>query len=296
MVPLLVDVMHAPSLERVFATYRPQLILHAAAHKHVPLTEANEPEAVLNNVIATKLLGELAGRHEAEAVVLISTDKAVNPKSILGATKRTAELVTQDLNGRYNTRFLAVRFGNVIGSAGSVIPVFREQIRQGGPVTVTHADMVRFFMTIPEASQLVMDAMTMGQGGEIFILDMGEPVRILSLAEDVITLSGLRPYEDIDIQITGSRPGEKLYEELELPGECIAKTRHPKIFVGRMNSPQTRLFSEKVSHLEQMALAGDGLGCRRLLSELVPDAQLAGVSSAAKPLAAVVHAAAGSSR
>ncbi len=208
-VPLVADVCDEARMRMLFGEHRPHIIFHAAAHKHVPMMEANPGEAIKNNVLGTRLLGEIAGEHGVEAFVMISTDKAVRPTSIMGATKRVAELAVQDLAGRYTTRFEAVRFGNVLGSAGSVVPIFREQIRRGGPVTVTHPEMRRYFMTIPEAAQLVLQAGAMGEGGEIFILDMGEPVRILDLAEEMITLTGLRPYVDMDIVFTGLRPGRE---------------------------------------------------------------------------------------
>lgn len=272
--PLTVDVCDEARVRSVFATYEPQVVVHAAAHKHVPMMEFNPTEAIKNNVLGTRLLGEIAGQCGTEAFVLISTDKAVRPSSMMGASKRVAELVIQDLDGRYETRYVAVRFGNVIGSAGSVIPIFREQIRKGGPVTVTHPEMVRYFMTIPEAVQLVLQAGAMGEGGEIFILDMGEPVSILELAKDTITLSGFKPYEDIDIIFTGVRPGEKLFEELQTDGEYVAKTRHPKIFIGKIAAyPE-----EKVRHaLERLTmLSGDGEGhqLRAFLRELLPEASL----------------------
>ena len=199
LLPLVADICDDARMRSIFETYRPQVILHAAAHKHVPMMESNPTEAVKNNVLGTHLIGKLAGEFGVEVFVLISTDKAVRPRSVMGATKRTAELVVQDLDDLYPTRYVAVRFGNVIGSAGSVIPIFRDQIRKGGPVTVTHKDMKRYFMTIPEAAQLVLQAGAMGAGGEIFILDMGEPVNILDLAKEIITLSGLKPFEDIEI-------------------------------------------------------------------------------------------------
>jgi FlaA1/EpsC-like NDP-sugar epimerase len=261
-------------MHTIFQTYGPQVILHAAAHKHVPMMESNPCEAVKNNVMGTQLLGEMASDFGVEAFVLISTDKAVRPSSVMGASKRVAELVIQDLNQRSHTRFLAVRFGNVIGSAGSVIPIFRDQIRSGGPVTVTHPEMVRYFMTIPEAAQLVLQAGALGVGGEIFVLDMGDPVRILDLAKETITLSGLRPFEDINIVFTGVRPGEKLYEELQTSDERVEKTRHPKIFIGRIAAyPE-----EKVRHaLERLSLLADNgwdRELRRAINDLLPEAQL----------------------
>ena len=274
-VALVADVGDEQRMRFIFNAHQPQVILHAAAHKHVPMMEHNTTEAVKNNVLATSLLGELAGQSGAEAFVLISTDKAVRPSSVMGASKRMAELVVQDLNRRHRTRYVAVRFGNVIGSAGSVIPIFREQIRKGGPVTVTHPDMVRYFMTIPEAAQLVLQAGAMGEGGEIFILDMGHPVRILDLAKDTITLSGFKPFEDIDIVFTGVRAGEKLFEELEITEECMTRTRHPKIFIGKIAAyPE-----DKVRHaLRQLAIFSDDGNESRLrayLNELLPEARVA---------------------
>ncbi|MBS1718808.1 MAG: polysaccharide biosynthesis protein, partial [Armatimonadetes bacterium] len=220
-VPLIADVGDEPRMREIFEQYRPQVIFHAAAHKHVPLMELNPTEAIKNNVLATQLLGRLAGEYGVTDFVMISTDKAVNPTSIMGASKRIAEIVIQDLNQTFETTYVAVRFGNVLGSAGSVVPIFREQIQKGEPITVTHKDMTRYFMTIPEASQLVLQAGALGKGGEIFILDMGQPVKILDLAQDMIRLSGLTPYEDIDIKFTGIRKGEKLFEELEITGEDL---------------------------------------------------------------------------
>ena len=282
-------------MRTVLGEHRPQIIFHAAAHKHVPMMEANPGEAIKNNVLGTRLLGELAGEHGVEAFVMISTDKAVRPTSVMGATKRVAELAIQDLAGRYTTRFVAVRFGNVIGSAGSVVPIFREQIRRGGPVTVTHPEMRRYFMTIPEAAQLVLQAGAMGEGGEIFILDMGEPMRILDLAEEMITLTGLRPYVDMDIVFTGLRPGEKLFEELELSGEQIAKTRHPKIFIGRLNAYPPEEVARALRFLEELARDGDGTAVRKFLNSLLPEANL-GVRRTTRERARSVEAAAAGQR
>jgi FlaA1/EpsC-like NDP-sugar epimerase len=258
------------------------VILHAAAHKHLPLMESNPTEAIRNNVVATRLLAGLAGEYEVETFVLVSTDKAVRPTSVMGASKRLAELVIQDLDQRSATRFLAVRFGNVLGSTGSVIPIFREQIAAGGPVTVTHPDMVRYFMTIPEAAELVLQAGAIGRGGEIFILDMGEPVRILELAKDMITLSGLKPYEDIDIVVTGARRGEKLFEELELSGEALERTRHPKIFVGRLAGLEHERLARGIDELRELVQFGLQEEIRSALSRLVPEARL--VESASRPV------------
>jgi FlaA1/EpsC-like NDP-sugar epimerase len=273
-VPLVADICDETRMRPILATYQPQVVLHAAAHKHVPLMEANPGEAIKNNILGTRLLGELAGEHGVETFVMISTDKAVKPSSIMGATKRVAELVIQDLAKRYPTRYEAVRFGNVIGSAGSVVPIFREQIRRGGPVTVTHPEMQRYFMTIPESAQLVLQAGAMGEGSEIFILDMGEPVRILDLAEEMITLTGLRPYVDMDIVFTGLRPGEKLFEELELSGEQIAKTRHPKIYIGKLGILPSEEIERALSCLQELARDGDGTAVRKFLNSLLPEATL----------------------
>jgi FlaA1/EpsC-like NDP-sugar epimerase len=233
-VPLIADASDEARMREIFERYEPEVIFHAAAHKHVPLMETNPCEAIKNNVFATRTIATLAGEFRTNAFVLISTDKAVNPTSVMGASKRVAELVVQSLDQKYDTNYIAVRFGNVLGSAGSVVPIFRDQIMSGGPVTVTDKAMTRYFMTIPEASQLVLQAGALGEGGEIFILDMGEPVKILDLAEDMIRLSGLVPYEDIDVQFTGIRQGEKLFEELEITGESLLKTKHPKIYIGKI--------------------------------------------------------------
>jgi len=274
-VPLIADVGDEPRLRGIFSEYRPQVVLHAAAHKHVPMMESNPAEAIKNNVGGTRVLGELAGEFGVEAFVLISTDKAVRPTSVMGASKRMAELVVQDLAKRFPTRFLAVRFGNVMGSVGSVVPIFREQIRRGGPVTVTHPEMKRYFMTIPEATQLVLQAGAMGRGGEIFVLDMGKPVRILDIAEQMIALTGLTPYEDMEIVFTGLRPGEKLFEELEMTDEKMEKTRHPRIFIGRLASWPHETVVRAVGELERFARDGRGDAIRERLSGLLPESKLA---------------------
>lgn len=271
---LLADIADEKRLRALLEKYRPQVVLHAAAHKHVPMLEYNPSEAIKNNVLGTQRLGELSGECGVETFVLISTDKAVRPTSVMGASKRIAELTIQDLNRHFATRFVAVRFGNVIGSAGSVIPIFREQIRKGGPVTVTHPEMVRYFMTIPEAAQLVLQAATIGDGGEIFILDMGEHVRILDVAKDIIALSGLKPFEDIPIIFTGIRPGEKLFEELKITEENMRRTRHPKIFIGKIASYSEEKMREALKQLELLADAGQELELRKLLAELLPEANL----------------------
>lgn len=217
-------------MARIFQRFQPQVVFHAAAHKHVPLMEIQPDEAIRNNVFGTKNVAELADANHAEIFVLISTDKAVNPTSVMGATKRTAELVLQEINQHSNTKFVTVRFGNVLGSRGSVVPLFERQIAAGGPVTVTHKEMTRFFMTIPEAVQLVLQAGSQAEGGEVFLFDMGKPVKIKDMAEDLIRLHGLTPGRDIQIVYTGLRPGEKLYEELLTSEEGTTSTKHKKIF------------------------------------------------------------------
>jgi FlaA1/EpsC-like NDP-sugar epimerase len=273
-VPLVADICDRGRMRAIFSDYCPDVVLHAAAHKHVPMMEWNAAEAVKNNVLATHLLGELSGEFGVDVFVLISTDKAVRPSSVMGASKRVAELVVQNLNRRFATRYEAVRFGNVIGSAGSVIPIFRDQILNGGPVSVTHPEMTRYFMTIPEAAQLVLQAGAMGMGGEIFILDMGEPVRILDLAKDAIILSGLKPFEDIDIIFTGMRPGEKLFEELEMNEEHLSKTQHPKIFIGKIAEYEDCQVRFALERLAQLTANGKDFELRQFLTNFLPEANL----------------------
>lgn len=273
-VPLIADICDEPRMAEIFEHYRPEVIFHAAAHKHVPLMEVNSAEAIKNNVLGTQLVGRLAGENNARHFVLVSTDKAVNPTSVMGASKRMAEIVVQDLDQRYSTNYVAVRFGNVLGSAGSVVPIFREQIRRGDALTVTHKDMTRYFMTIPEASQLVLQAGALGQGGEIFILDMGQPVKIVELAEDMIRLSGLTPYEDIDIEFTGIRHGEKLFEELEITGENLLKTRNPKIFIGKIATYSRDEIARVLDEFARAVAANDERAIRHLFNEFLPEANL----------------------
>ena len=272
--PLIADAGDEPRMRQIFETYRPEVIYHAAAHKHVPLMEINAGEALKNNVFATRLVGQLAGEYGVSDFVLISTDKAVNPSSLMGASKRLAELVVQSLGDSFLTKYVAVRFGNVLGSAGSVVPIFRDQIRNGGPITVTDPDMARYFMTIPEASQLVLQAGALGTGGEIFILDMGEPVKVLDLAVDMIRLSGLTPYEDIDIVFTGIRKGEKLFEELEVKGENLEKTRHPKIFIGKIATYPSEEVSQILGAFRNAVQNNDEVMIRRLFNQYFPEANV----------------------
>lgn len=239
-VPIIADIRDHNRLLNIFEKHRPQVVFHAAAHKHVPLMEGNSAEAITNNIRGTQNVAELSTEFGVETFVLVSSDKAVNPTSIMGATKRIAELVVQDLARRSKTKYVAVRFGNVLASRGSVIPLWRQQIANGGPVTVTHPEATRYFMLIPEAVQLILQAGALGAGGEIFVLDMGKPVKILDLANDLIKFSGLRPGQDIEIKFVGLRPGEKLYEELLTAEEGLTKTMYEKIFVGKPQ-PQDRL-------------------------------------------------------
>ncbi len=246
------DVLDELRMRQVFMQYRPDVIFHAAAYKHVPLMEHHPQEAVRNIVTATRHLADLAMDFHTDSFVMISTDKAVNPSSIMGACKRVAEVYIQSLAGRCSTRFVTVRFGNVLDSAGSVVQLFRQQIAAGGPVTVTDPRMLRFFMTIPEASRLVIQAGAIGQSGQILVLDMGEPVRIVDLAADMIRLSGLRVGEDIAIQFTGLRPGEKLYEELHIPGERLLPTCHPKIIVADHRPARVDNICTAIAELERL--------------------------------------------
>lgn len=273
LVPLIADVCDDERMRTIFAEHRPLVVFHAAAHKHVPMMEWNPGEAVKNNVRGTRCVADLAHELGVRQFVMISTDKAVNPTSVMGATKRVAEIYVQGLAGQSQTKFVTVRFGNVLGSAGSVIPIFQEQIAQGGPVTVTDPEMTRYFMTIPEACQLVLQAGSMGQGGEIFVLDMGEPVKIVDLARDLITLSGLRPGEDIEIEFTGIRPGEKLFEELSVEEEQAVKTHHPKVFVGRVRPTEWSQVPPALEALLGVADEGSPSIIRSQIKKLVPEYQ-----------------------
>lgn len=250
---LIGSVRNSHRIETVFEKYRPEIVYHAAAHKHVPLMEASPNEAIKNNVFGTYKTAVAAGRHKAERFVLISTDKAVNPTNIMGASKRMCEMVVQMMDRRYGTEFVAVRFGNVLGSNGSVIPLFRKQIAEGGPVTVTHPDIIRYFMTIPEAVSLVLQAGAYAKGGEIFILDMGEPVKILDMAKNLIRLSGYEPGEDIGIEFTGLRPGEKLYEEILMSEEGLQETPNKLIHIGRPIEFDDEQFEGQLKELYEIA-------------------------------------------
>ena len=269
-IPCLADICDRTRMDQIFSVHQPEMVLHAAAYKHVPMIEWNPGEAIKNNVIGTRTIADLAHEHGVSEFVMISTDKAVNPTSIMGASKRIAEIYIQSLSQRSQTRFVAVRFGNVLGSAGSVIPTFKEQIARGGPVTVTHPEMKRYFMTIPEACQLVLQAATLGRGGEIFILDMGEPVKIVDLARNLIGLSGYRPGE-IEIRFTGMRPGEKLFEELALKDEIARKTRHPKIFIGKLKPASWTQINRSVEELQDLADCREANAILRKIKQIVPE-------------------------
>ncbi len=256
-------------IQEVFGQHLPQIVFHAAAHKHVPLMENNPQEAIKNNIFGTKNVADCAHEYGVERFVMISTDKAVNPTNIMGATKRVAEMIIQTMNTTSKTEFVAVRFGNVLGSNGSVIPLFKKQIAEGGPVTVTHEEVTRYFMTIPEAVQLVMQAGAMAQGGEIFILDMGEPVKIIDLARNLIKLSGFEPDADIPIKVTGLRPGEKLYEELLMEEEGLTATKHNKIFVGKPFFTDIRLLQRELEILRELLLKNSG-EVKEYIEKMVP--------------------------
>jgi FlaA1/EpsC-like NDP-sugar epimerase len=244
-------------LEEVFKKHHPEVVFHAAAHKHVPLMESNPSEAIKNNILGTLNVAQCSDQYKVRKFVMISTDKAVNPTNIMGASKRVCEMIIQGINARSKTEFVAVRFGNVLGSNGSVIPLFQKQISKGGPVTVTHPEINRFFMTIPEAAQLVIQAGAMAKGGEIFVLNMGKPVKIVDLAKDLIRLSGLEPDKDIKIKFTGLRPGEKLYEEVLMDSENLDKTIHDKIFVGKIENVDYDKLLDNIQALLEVSISED---------------------------------------
>ena len=264
------DICDEQRMERLFALYRPQIVFHAAAYKHVPLMEANPAEAVRNNIGGTKRIAELAAKFKADQFVMISTDKAVNPTNVMGASKRIAEMLVTELNTAHHTAYITTRFGNVLGSNGSVIPIFEKQIAEGGPITLTDEHITRFFMTIPEACQLVLEAATMGNGGEIFVFDMGAPVKILDLAKKMIQLSGLRPYTDIDIKITGLRPGEKRYEEVLANAENTIPTYHPQILIAKTRAVEADQ-NNRIQQLLATASAQENEASVGIMKQLVPE-------------------------
>ena len=269
LVVLIGSVRNTHRINGVFEKYRPQIVYHAAAHKHVPLMEDSPNEAIKNNVMGTYKTAQAADKYGVSRFVLISTDKAVNPTNIMGASKRLCEMVIQMMNNRSKTEFVAVRFGNVLGSNGSVIPLFKKQIEEGGPVTVTHPDIIRYFMTIPEAVSLVLQAGAQARGGEIFVLDMGKPVKILDLALNLIRLSGLKPYEDIDIVFTGLRPGEKLYEELLMDEEGLQSTDNELIHIGKPIDFDEELFIHQLKELDELSQM-DSPKIKEKVMEVVP--------------------------
>jgi FlaA1/EpsC-like NDP-sugar epimerase len=268
---VLADVADVGAVRHVFSTYKPRVVMHAAAHKHVPIVEENVCEAIRNNVFGTKVVALAAAASGAAKFILLSTDKAVNPSSVMGATKRMAELICQSFAGGSATEFVSVRFGNVLGSRGSVVPIFKSQVQAGGPVTITHREMVRYFMTIPEAVSLVLQAMSMGVDGEVFVLDMGSPVRILDLAEQVIRLSGFEPYRDIDIVESGIRPGEKLFEEILTKGEGFSRTSHERLFIAKQDRLDYARLNEGVDRLRAAVRRHDEHTALGVLREFVPE-------------------------
>ncbi|MDQ6717800.1 MAG: polysaccharide biosynthesis protein, partial [Gemmatimonadota bacterium] len=279
-IPVIADVRDRARMMTVFRTHRPHAVFHAAAHKHVPLMEENLVEAVTNNIVGTKNVVDAALEAGVDHFVLISTDKAVRPTSVMGATKRIAELVVQHAATKHERNFVSVRFGNVLGSRGSVVPTFMRQIHSGGPVTVTHPEMQRYFMTIPEAVQLVLQAGALGRGGEVFLLDMGEPIRIVDIATDLIRLSGLTVGTDIEIKFTGMRPGEKLYEEMFFSAENVIPTDHPKVLRAR-NGLLAEGLLRRVESLAKSADSGaSDETLRQMLQVLVPDFHIHGSAQA----------------
>ena len=267
------DVSDTRRVSKIFKSHQPDIIFHAAAYKHVPLMENNPYEAIKTNVIGTRILAELASEVGVDKFVMVSTDKAVNPTNVMGATKRLAEMYTQSMNQLegVKTKFIATRFGNVLGSNGSVIPLFKKQIERGGPVTVTHPEITRYFMTIPEACELVLEAATMGQGGEVFVFDMGESVKIIDLAKKMITLSGLRVDKDIEIRYTGLRPGEKLYEELLNNDENTLPTHHPKILIAEVNTPSYAYMEVATNDLNHLLSTGNNNSIVAKIKEVIPE-------------------------
>ncbi len=261
----------APRLKQIMRKYKPDIVFHAAAYKHVPLMESQPFAAIINNVYGTRILADYCMEYGTEKFIMVSTDKAVNPTNVMGASKRLAEIYTQSLNGKSKTAFITTRFGNVLGSNGSVIPRFRKQIENGGPVTITHPEITRFFMTIPEACQLVLEAGSMGRGGEIFVFDMGKSIKITDLAKKMIRLSGLTLGKDIEIKYTGLRPGEKLYEELLTSGENTLPTHHPKILIARVKKYKLEEISEKLNRLFDYELLDDAPRLVTQIKELLPE-------------------------
>jgi FlaA1/EpsC-like NDP-sugar epimerase len=268
---ILADVADPAAMRSVFSMYRPRIVFHAAAHKHVPIVEENICEAARNNVLGTRTVALAAAASGTAKFVLLSTDKAVNPTSVMGLTKRMAELICQSFAGGSSTEFVVVRFGNVLGSRGSVVPTFKQQVASGGPVTITHRDMMRYFMTIPEAVSLVLQAMSMGNDGEVFVLDMGDPIKILHLAEQVIRLSGFEPYRDIEIVETNIRPGEKLFEEILTDKEDYSRTSHQRLFIAKQDRVDYARIGIAMERLQRAVRMSDWRVALDVLREFVPE-------------------------
>ncbi|PKO18246.1 MAG: polysaccharide biosynthesis protein [Chloroflexi bacterium HGW-Chloroflexi-10] len=273
--PIISDMRDKKRLDTIFERHRPQVVFHAAAHKHVPMMELNVEEAVTNNILGTRNLVDVVEKYKVERLLMISTDKAIRPKNVMGATKRIAEMLVLDAARRSNKPYCVVRFGNVLGSRGSVVPIFKRQIAKGGPITITHPDMKRYFMTIPEAVYLVLQSASIGKGGETFVLNMGDQVRIVDLAEDLIRLSGLEPGRDVEIVFTGSRPGEKLSEDLWDEDFTFQRTDHPDIYhLAGQDEMQGVELQDFVNHLVKLSQQGDGSGIITLFDEQIPGAQV----------------------
>jgi len=270
-VSIIADVRDKIKIEQIFKEFSPEVIFHAAAYKHVPLMEEHPDEAVKNNIFGTKNIADLAIKYGVEKLIFISTDKAVNPTSVMGATKRIGEMICQTLNQKNHTKFISVRFGNVLDSRGSVIPIFKEQIKRGGPVEITHPEMKRYFMVTSEACLLVLQAGTMGKGGEVFVLDMGSPIKILDLAKELIRLSGLEPDKDIPIVYTEPRPGEKLFEELLTAEEGTVATQNQKIFVANLSKVDEEELNTGLDKLKKAADNGEKDAIIKTLKELIPN-------------------------
>ena len=265
------DITRKERLTNIFKSFRPEIIFHAAAYKHVPLMENNPTESIRTNLLGTKIIADLAAEHNIQKFILVSTDKAVNPTNVMGASKRSAEMYCQALNQEHKTKFIITRFGNVLGSNGSVIPLFKKQINSGGPVTVTHPDVTRFFMTIKEACQLVLEASSMGNGGEIYVFDMGESIKIIDLAKKMIQLAGLKIDKDIKIKIIGLRPGEKMFEETLNINENTSKTHHPKILIGKVSVVNLFDINKSIEKLKMFIKSQQNDQIIKQMKEIIPE-------------------------
>jgi len=265
------DVTRKERMKNIFLTHQPNLVYHAAAYKHVPLMELNPSESVRTNLIGTRIVSDLAVEFKVEKFVLISTDKAVNPTNVMGASKRLAEMYCESLNTEHQTKFIITRFGNVLGSNGSVIPLFKKQLNNGGPITVTHPEVTRFFMTIQEACQLVLEASSMGNGGEIYVFDMGKSIKIIDLAHKMIQLAGLKVNADIEVKFTGLRPGEKMFEETLNKNETTSKTHHPKILIGKVTNCNFNETIKIIDEIEQSVQAQENDKIVRFMKKIIPE-------------------------